>query len=372
MERGRQNDGDYSFHHHHQEVDRVSNRGMTSNLLISSSQDRPSTPPLPPSRLPDGVGVGGVSYIEHRVTKIDTLAGVAIKYGVEVADIKRINGLVTDLQMFARKSIHIPQPGRHPPSTTLSNGLDNQGTSCPEQTPPCRRHSDLFESFSSLKLKSTPPQRISPAMNNLQGYYSLKPIDHKTPSEGFEMAVYRDYLKDGPFSQPLSNPPLSHHTNSKSLANGFIPENGKLAVDMLVELREGDSDKWSEKLLRRRQKSEADFSSPSPEKLQEVNSSGGGFSAIIGKGLALRSKAAASQTSSGVEADAGLLNPITVSLGDSLFSEGFNGVIKSSNTSSLKDQDNSSSSSKWSLKLAYHQALSTAAITTPRNKAALD
>ena len=62
----------------------MSNRGMTSNLLISSSQDLPSTPPLPPSRLPDGVGVGGVSYIEHRVTKIDTLAGVAIKYGVEV------------------------------------------------------------------------------------------------------------------------------------------------------------------------------------------------------------------------------------------------------------------------------------------------
>ena len=84
--RERQHDGDYSFHHHHQEVDRVSNRGMTSNLLISSSQDLPSTPPLPPSRLPDGVGegVGGVSYIEHRVTKIDTLAGVAIKYGVEV------------------------------------------------------------------------------------------------------------------------------------------------------------------------------------------------------------------------------------------------------------------------------------------------
>ena len=187
------------------------------------------------------------------------------------------------------------------------------------------------------------------------------------------MAVYRDYLKDGPFSQPspLCNPPLSHHTNSRSrLANGFLPENGKLAEDMLVEVREGDSDKWSEKLLRRRQKSEADLSSPSPEKLQEVNSSGGGgYSAIIGKGLALRSKAAASQTSSGVEADAGLLNPITVSLGDSLFSECFNGVIKSSNTSSLKDQDNSSSSSiwptsKWSLKPA--------AITTLRNKAALD
>ncbi|XP_057484798.1 uncharacterized protein LOC130771229 [Actinidia eriantha] len=372
MERARKNSGDYSFHHHHQEVDRVSNGGMTSNLLISSSPDRPSTPPLPLSRSPDCVGVDcGSSYIEHRVSKMDTLAGVAIKYGVEVADIKRINGLVTDLQMFARKSIHIPQPGRHPPSTTLSNGLDNQGTSCSEQTPPSRRHSDLFESFSSLKLKSTPPQTISPAMSNLQGYYSLKPIDHKTPSEGLEMAVYRDYLKDGPFSQPspLCNPPLSHHTNSRScLANGFLPENGKLAEDMLVEVREGDSDKWNENLLRRRQKSEADFSSRAPEKLQEDNSSGGGFSAIIGKGLALRPKAAASLTSSGVDAEAGLLNPITIGLGDSLFFEGFNGVIKLSNSSSSFIWP----TSKWSLKPADLQALSTAAITSLRNKAALD
>lgn len=32
-----------------------------------------------------GVGGGnGLSYIEHYVSKFDTLAGVAIKYGVEV------------------------------------------------------------------------------------------------------------------------------------------------------------------------------------------------------------------------------------------------------------------------------------------------
>ena len=93
-------------------------------------------------------------YIEHHVSKMDTLAGVAIKYGVEVdsrsaffsslvsiflspfkiffilpsksyvkifvahqvADIKRMNSLITDLQMFALKTLKIPLPGRHPPS----------------------------------------------------------------------------------------------------------------------------------------------------------------------------------------------------------------------------------------------------------------
>ncbi|KAJ6288895.1 hypothetical protein OIU76_024800 [Salix suchowensis] len=70
---------------------------------------------------------GGSGFIEHPVSKLDTLAGVAIKYGVEVADIKKMNGLVTDLQMFALKSLQIPLPGRHPPSSFLSNGFDTTG-----------------------------------------------------------------------------------------------------------------------------------------------------------------------------------------------------------------------------------------------------
>ncbi|RAL39999.1 hypothetical protein DM860_008139 [Cuscuta australis] len=73
------------------------------------------------------LGGGGMNYIEHHVTKFDTLVGVAIRYGVEVADVKRINGLITDLQMFARKTLKIPLPGRHPPSPCLSNGFDVQG-----------------------------------------------------------------------------------------------------------------------------------------------------------------------------------------------------------------------------------------------------
>ncbi|WMV41450.1 hypothetical protein MTR67_034835 [Solanum verrucosum] len=69
-------------------------------------------------------------------------------------------------------------------------------------------------------------------MSSLQGYYGLKPPDLKAASEGFEMAVYSKggshYLEDGPFykSSPLSNPPLSLQRKSKSVANGFMSENG--------------------------------------------------------------------------------------------------------------------------------------------------
>ncbi|WMV37642.1 hypothetical protein MTR67_031027 [Solanum verrucosum] len=101
-----------------------------------------------------------------------------------------------------------------------------------EQTSSSHRHSDIFDSFQSLKLKSSPQPKVSPAMSCLQGYYGLKPPDQKAASERFEMAVYSKggshYLEDGPFykSSPLSNPPLSLQRKSKSVANGFMSENG--------------------------------------------------------------------------------------------------------------------------------------------------
>lgn len=62
---------------------------ITSSSVLSSSSSSSSTP-LKHTSSPVAVGivgtggVGGLSYIEHPVSKFDTLAGVAIKYGVEV------------------------------------------------------------------------------------------------------------------------------------------------------------------------------------------------------------------------------------------------------------------------------------------------
>ncbi|KAL2541294.1 Peptidoglycan-binding LysM domain-containing protein [Abeliophyllum distichum] len=357
-----------------------------------------SSSPLPSRSLPVssesstavGVGVnGGPNYIVHHVSKFDTLAGVAIKYGVEVADIKRMNGLVTDLQMFALKTIHIPLPGRHPPSSSLSNGLHTpQRSSSSEQTPSARRHSDLFDSLQSLKLKSSSEQKVSPAMSSLLGFYGLKPAGQEAAPEGFEMAVYRNgahYLEDGPSGKcsPISNPPLSHHRKSKSVASDLMSNNGHSINQVSSQdTEDSDSGKWIEKLTRRLPKSEANLTSRTPEKLlKEDNSTSGGFSVITGKSLALRAKSA-SRAVSGVDAQAGGPNPIPIGLGDS-FLDSLAAVRKSSSTSSLQDSDNCASSSvrpvpKWSLKPDF-QALSTAAIFEGlpkpmgrKNKAALD
>ncbi|KAK8616148.1 hypothetical protein V6N13_017709 [Hibiscus sabdariffa] len=337
----------------------------------------------------------GAGSIEHPVSRFDTLAGVAIKYGVEVADIKKMNGLVTDLQMFALKTLQIPLPGRHPPSPCLSNGSETPGESSANQNSGPDLPPGWTDSFQSSRLK-TPPRRVSPAMSSLQGYYGLKPSEKSVPSEGFEMAVYRKgeshYLEDGLSLKLSSNsdPPLRLQRKCRSVTDGFYDENGEIAPDILSagETKDGDPDKSNDKLIRRRQKSEADFNARTPEKLlKEDNNNSGGFSTITAKGLAQRSKAG-SRTNLGADAELFGVNTTPTGLGDGYVVDGFATVRKSSSTSSLQDQENGSLSSlwatsKWNLKPDL-QALSTVSIAKPifdglpkpisarKNKAALD
>lgn len=44
----------------------------------------------------------------HKLSKMDTLAGLAIRYNVTVSDIKRSNSFLSDSAMFARESLLIP------------------------------------------------------------------------------------------------------------------------------------------------------------------------------------------------------------------------------------------------------------------------
>lgn len=359
---------------------------FSTNVFDTENEDKEEVNRLSPER--PRSQILSSNRIEHEVSKMDTLAGVAIKYGVEVADIKRMNGLVTDLQMFGLKTLQIPLPGRHPPSPNLPNGLDGQGLVISEQTPPRHRHSDLFNSFQALKPKSS-PQRVSPAMSSLQGYYGTKPVEQRRVSEGFEMAVYRrggsHCLEDDQFAQsssPFSNPPPSLGRKSKSIANSLSCENGSNNLGARIVFRE----RWGKK-------SELDPSSPTPVVLMEDNNSNeSGFSAITGKGLALRPKSA-SRTASGVESESEKLKPNPIDMGDYVVVDSFSGVRKSSSTPSLQDQERCASStttsssiwptSKWSLKPDL-QALSSVAITRPffdglpkpitgrKSKAALD
>lgn len=317
-----------------------------------------------------------LGYIEHYVSKFDTLAGVAIKYGVEVADVKKMNNLITDQQMFALKTLQIPLPGRHPPSPCLSNGSNTPGHANSDHSPSHQAISDLLESFQPLRRKSS-DRRISPAMSSLQGYYGLRV--NSSPSE------------DGaiPGNSPMPHRPLSRHRKSRSLVNVILDEiMEKSDVSPTAVTREVDSNKWNNKLVQRREKSVADFTRIPELLLREDNSSSGGLPSRTGKGLALRPKAA-SRTTAATDSEPLGLNPVAMGMGDGSHCDTSSaGVRKSSSTSCLHDQDNSGSSSiwptsMWSLKPDL-QVLSTAAIGKPifdglpkpltgrKNKAALD
>ncbi|GMH41899.1 hypothetical protein BSKO_09809 [Bryopsis sp. KO-2023] len=56
----------------------------------------------------------GDEALVHKVSKTDTIAGLAVKYNTTIMDIKRVNGLRSDFAMFARGVLVIPPPGTTP------------------------------------------------------------------------------------------------------------------------------------------------------------------------------------------------------------------------------------------------------------------
>ncbi|KAK4751031.1 hypothetical protein SAY87_004513 [Trapa incisa] len=326
----------------------------------------------------------GCKYIEHRVTRMDTLAGIAIKYGVEVADIKRMNSLSTDLQMFALKILRIPLPGRHPPSPVPSNGAAYSREKSPAKSPSRNGNLIVLESFESLRLK--PPQKnVSHAMSTLQKYYGLRSPVPKSISEGMEMAVYRSETSRTYEAAPPLKPSSIRDSTPKDegLGNDFMLDDSGMAKYVpLINIEDESSGEHS---VRRRQKAEANAGIGMPEKLLKEENSGGSsiFSAITGKNLDLRRKSA-SRTSLVSDAESSWSNLIQA-FGDSLNPDESVSVRKSSSLSSLQDSEGNGTSSllKWTRKTEL-PGLSAASIAKPifdglpipisgrRNKAALD
>ncbi|KAJ7551697.1 hypothetical protein O6H91_06G025200 [Diphasiastrum complanatum] len=154
-------------------------------------------------------------YIEHHVSKLDTLPGIAIKYGVEVADIKRINGLASDFQMYARSVLQIPLPGRHPPSESLPPTSKSHKRSEPRS----RLGKQFYPSFYTAKNKTSASvsagsdgrdidrRKVTSSMGLLRGYYGLS-TSGKSESNGMEILYRSDagaHSEDEPFTPPSNS-----------------------------------------------------------------------------------------------------------------------------------------------------------------------
>lgn len=69
----------------------------------------------------------GSPYWEHDVTRSDTLAGIALHYGVRAGDIKLANGLYGDADIHCRKTLRVPHPGVDPTSVRRRAHKRRQG-----------------------------------------------------------------------------------------------------------------------------------------------------------------------------------------------------------------------------------------------------
>ncbi|KAG6474586.1 uncharacterized protein LOC122027784 [Zingiber officinale] len=222
-----------------------------------------------------------LKYIEHHVSKLDTLAGVAIKYGVEIADIKRTNCLTTDLQLFAHKILLIPLPGRHPPSTPIQfNGSlgdrDDSATHSPK--------GNIFDSLQPMKLNFLQNSDISPVMSSLQRCYDLPRHKNGITNKSTEMTVYR--TGSVPYFQDNLLPKISPSSETQSrrsmgLLRSYHSDNDvlqkALQLNKCGDASDGEKSKL-DKSVRHRQKADTDAWSTAVE----------GIINKIGRGLAPR------------------------------------------------------------------------------------
>ncbi|XP_066369997.1 uncharacterized protein [Miscanthus floridulus] len=196
--------------------------------------------------------------LEHEVTRMDTLAGIAIKYGVEISDIKRANSLVTDSQMFAHKTLLIPLPGMPMPSSVNLNASGQRTKRA--RAPNHRQNRDALDSLDSSK---SGQQGASPAMSTLQRYYGLTSQKGNAMDLSTEMSVYHN--KGGGFqsnlSETLLNPSAAPGMNGTDRSwNYEAPANTGFSATNVANRTKGDGAPKPKQdgSVRRRQKVEAE------------------------------------------------------------------------------------------------------------------
>ena len=188
--------------------------GLGSALLLSPER----TPP--PASCCSPVDDGQEDFLQHQVSRMDTLAGIAIKYGVEISDIKRANSLVTDSQMYAHKALLIPLPGRPMPSSVKLNGSSLRSKRA--WAPNNQQNRDIVDSLDSVNSRL---QQSSLAMSSLQSYYGLSSQRGDDMDLSTEMSLYSKGSSQVTGSEILpisSSPPDS--TQSTGRSNGAAKE----------------------------------------------------------------------------------------------------------------------------------------------------
>ncbi|CAK9208777.1 unnamed protein product [Sphagnum troendelagicum] len=220
----------------------------------------------PSSSIDDATSTSGsssssIGYMEHTVSKLDTLAGVAIKYGVEVADIKRLNALTTDYQMYALKTLRIPLQGKHSPSAAAhknSSGLTRYGSSSVDRGLQYLASASQSTSNNGIRYRSPEKRAPTSAMGLLRGYYGLASMTG-AGAEGTEMDVYKTDAEFLYEYQPHLNALWSSPTPEKHASDSCLlmtPSKDPLPNGEIEVVNEAAERQMNGRSVRRRSKNE--------------------------------------------------------------------------------------------------------------------
>ena len=149
-----------------------------------------------------------------QVTKLDTLAGIAIKYNTQVGDIKRANGLHSEMSLYARDTLKIPK--KKLPASMYHK---------PESKGPA--------SFAALRnpagagANGHAPKSI--AMTQLKSYYGLRGDGEDAPSDG-PARTSSAPPASGMKREPAPSPPPAAGPSSPGLKSDFRPSLGHSGI----------------------------------------------------------------------------------------------------------------------------------------------
>lgn len=195
-----------------------------------------------------------IPFVTHKVDKLDTLAGLAIKYGVSVSDIKLVNGLLSDQAMFARDTLLIP-------TEALPIGLEYSAWAAMIITRHGRVANGTSRPPKSL-LSIEDPDGKNEAIAQLRRHYNMgsdKSLNTRGGHNGFssgydaagdsEVALANGW-SDGNGSLELSNLRTQYGGDASQQVTIVLKDNGGAADERVRRRRATEGPSWTEQAVR--------------------------------------------------------------------------------------------------------------------------
>lgn len=185
------------------------------------------------------------TFLPHNVVSTDTLQGIALKYGVTVQELKRVNKLYTNDSIFLRSVLYIPVGEQPLPASVLENTVSSvQGSPLKKASSGAASNGDREENHIDVntedKTKSDPLDFLSKIDQEIK----LRKDELKKVEKGSRLGEVEDNLSK------FSSPHKSHQDGSQHVSpTPGDNESYQLGTSAVVDIhtpQEGPENKYRE------------------------------------------------------------------------------------------------------------------------------